>query len=117
MGIAAYNRGTEALRREFDMERRAVEFEIMERLNALAKYTDAGKPCGPIQFVGDRTRGGFWAECPITGFGFWYRHLGEAVRRWRVTIVAFDHGCWKAVPTITIGGNADRSGNRSYQKL
>ena len=96
MGIAAYNRGSAALRREIDADQRPVEFEIMERLNALPKYADAGKPFGPIQFASDSVRGGFWATCPVTGFGFWYRTLPEAVRRWRVQIVAFDCGVWRA---------------------
>lgn len=34
MGIAAYNRGTGAIRNEIDADARPVEFEIMERLNA-----------------------------------------------------------------------------------
>lgn len=98
MGIAAYNRGTAALRREIDSESHPVEFEILERLNALPKYADAGKPFGPIQFVADSVRGGFWAQCPVTGFGFWYRTLPEAIRRWRVEIIAFDCGKWIAAP-------------------
>jgi hypothetical protein len=97
MGITAYNRGSAALSREIDADQRPVEFEIMDRLNALPKYPDAAKVFGPIQFVVDSQRGGFWAECPVTGFGFWYRTLSEAVRRWRVTIVAFDHGKWSAI--------------------
>ncbi len=96
MGIAAYNRGSAALSREIDADQRPVEFEIMDRLNALPKYADAGKPFGPIQFVHDSVRQGFWAECPVTGFGFCYRTLSEAIRRWRVQIVAFDRGIWRA---------------------
>ena len=94
MGIAAYNRGSLALSREIDADQRPIEFEIMERLNALPKYADAGKPFGPIQFESGNK--GVWAVCPRTGFGFWYRTLPEAIRRWRVRIVAFDCGIWKA---------------------
>lgn len=94
MGNAAYNRGSEAIRREIDAEARPIEFEIIERLNALPKYADAGKPLGPVQFVSGNK--GFWIECPQTGFGFWYRTLPEAIRRWKVEIVAFDCGVWKA---------------------
>ncbi len=96
MGIAAYNRGSALLSKQIDMTARAVEFEILERLNALPKYADAGKPFGPIQFVFDSVRGGFWAQCPKTGYGFWYRTLPEAVKRWRVTITGFDCGRWLA---------------------
>jgi hypothetical protein len=94
MGIAAYNRGTALIARQFDAEARAVEFEIMERLNALPKYEDAGTPFGPIQFVSGNN--GVWAECPQTGFGFCYHTLTEAVRRWKVTVVAFQDGAWIA---------------------
>lgn len=79
---------------QIDAGARAVEFEIMDMLNALPKYADAGKLFGPIQFYADR--GGFWAQCPLTGFGFWYHTLHEAVRRWHVTVTAFDNGIWKA---------------------
>jgi len=97
MGIAAYNRGSTALSREIDADQRPVEFEIMERLNALPKYADAGKPFGPIDFR--ESNGIWWALDPaegFAGFGFWYTSLHEAVRRWRVQIVAFDNGVWKA---------------------
>ena len=97
MGVAAYNRGTTALSRMIDGGRRPVEFEIMDRLNSLEKYPDAGRPFGTIQFLHDSR--GFWvAECPITGFGFFYKTLTEAVRRWLVTITAFDNGKWLASP-------------------
>ena len=96
MGIAAYNRGSDALKKQIDAEARPVEFEIMERLNALPKYADAGKPFGAIQFVSGNK--GVWAVCPRTGFGFWYRTLPEAIRRWKVTITAFDCGAWLAEP-------------------
>lgn len=60
-------------------EKRPVEFEIMDHLNALAKFNDAGTPFGPVRFV--EGNGGFWIECPKTGFGWWYTTLREAVRR------------------------------------
>lgn len=97
MGIAAYNRGSAALARKIDADMRPIEFEVMERLNALPKYQDAGRPFGPIQFVYDYR--GFWvAELSVKkhGFGFFYPTLNEAVQRWRVQIVAFDNGIWKA---------------------
>jgi hypothetical protein len=96
MGIAAYNRGSRAIARQLAAGARPVEFEVMERLNSLEKYPDAGKPFGPIQFV--FAHRGVWAQCPKTGFGFPYPTLAEAVKRWRVTIVAFDQGKWMAQP-------------------
>ena len=65
-------------RGEIDAEARPVEFEIMEWLNALPKYGDAGRPFGPIQFVSGNN--GVWAVCPRTGFGFWYHTLPEAIK-------------------------------------
>ncbi len=77
MGIAAYNRGTAAIAAQFDAEARPVEFEIMERLNALPKYEDAGKPFGAIQFVHDYR--GFWvAECPKNWLWFLLCHAARS---------------------------------------
>lgn len=94
MGVAAYNRGSRALRRTIDATSRPAAFEVMERLNALPKDPSAGQPFGPIDFV--QGNGGWWATCPVTGFGFWYRDLATAVRRWRVALVSYDHGTWGA---------------------
>jgi hypothetical protein len=66
----------------------------MERLNGLEKYPDAGTPFGPVHFVAGND--GFWIECPKTGFGFHYKSLHEAVKRWRVTVTGFDNGKWLA---------------------
>lgn len=75
---------------------RPAEFQMMEDLSALPKYEDAGTPFGPIRFA--HGNGGWWAECPKTGFGYWYKTLHEAVRRWRVTIVGYDGQHWLATP-------------------
>ena len=96
MGIAAYNRGTAAIKRQIDSNKRPLEFEIMDILNSLPKYPDAGTPHGPIEFVSGH--GGVYAECPVTGFGFWYATLHEAVKRWNVRINGYDMGKWLAVP-------------------
>ncbi len=87
MGAAAYNRGTKAIAMQIDAEARAPEFLLMDDLNALPKRADAVTPFGPVHFsVG---HGGWWAECPITGFGYHYKTLRDAVRAWRVTITAY----------------------------
>lgn len=99
MGIAAYNRGSAAISQQIDAEARPVEFELMERLNAEPKYLDAGTPFGPTRLVPGH--GGFWHQDRAkgdSGFGYWYPTLYEAVRRWRVTIVAYEHGAWMADP-------------------
>lgn len=94
MGIAAYNRGSAAISAHIDADRRAVEFEIIEHLNSLEKYPDAGIPFGPINFVPYHS--GWLAECPVTGSGFYYQNIREAVRRWQVTITGFDKGTFTA---------------------
>ena len=95
MGAAAEHRGNAAIRRAIEAEKRPVEFEIMDRLNSLEKYPDAGTPFTPVR-IGEG-HGGFWIYCPKTGFGYWYKTLAACMRRWRVTITGFD-GEWIAEP-------------------
>jgi len=96
MGIAAYNRGSRAIaeqiRREYSP--RPIEFEIMDRANALPKYPDAGTPFTNIDFA--FSHGGCWAVCPKTGFGYWYPTLFEAVRRWNVRLIGYTNGTYHA---------------------
>lgn len=103
MGAGAYNRGSKAIREQInnDYPMRPVEFEMMDRLNGLPKYEDAGTPFGPVEIVHDN-RGLWWVECPKTGFGFWYKTLFEAVKRWNIRIVAYN-GAWLAVPAAQGG--------------
>ena len=96
MGVAAYQRGNALIRRQFDADERKAEFQMMDNLNALPKFPDAGTPFGVIHFV--HSHGVWFAECPVTGFGYWYKTLREAVRRWRVTITEYRHGVWVAKP-------------------
>jgi hypothetical protein len=53
-------------------------------LNAMTKSKGAQRPFGDIVFV--NSHGGWFAECPTTGYGFFYKTLREAVRSWRVAI-------------------------------
>lgn len=96
MGIAAYNRGSQVIEARTSAEARPVEFEVMDLLNGLPKYEDAGRAFGEIVFPAHNS--GFWAECAETGFGFWYPTLHEAVKRWKVQIVRFENGCFVGVP-------------------
>lgn len=96
MGAAAYQRGSALISKQFAADRRAPEFVLMDELNALEKFPDAGRPFGPVTF--SFSHGGWWAMCPTTGFGYWYRTLREAVRRWHVEIVGYDNGDWLAEP-------------------
>lgn len=97
MGVAAYNRSSAVVRQMINDQQRPVEFRLMDELNAIPKYEDAGVPFGPIRFV--HSHGGWWAECPVTGFGYWYRTLREAMRRWHVVIHTYEHGAWLAEPS------------------
>ena len=96
MGIAAYNRGSKAISDRLNQDLRPREFEIMDILNNLPKYPDAGTPFQTIHF--DFVGGQCWAICPVTGFGFCYPTLHEAVKRWRVEIVGMQNGVYIAEP-------------------
>ena len=96
MGVAAYNRGSASIARQIQARVRPVEFEVIDRLNALPKHDNAPTPWGEIQFTPGH--GGWWAECPVTGFGYWYKTLREAVRSWNVEIYAYQLGIWIARP-------------------
>lgn len=98
MGVAAYNRGTEVIRRSMAADDRPAEFGFMDRLNNLEKYPDAGSP--PEDLVFTFSRGVWWVNCASRpdGFGYWYKSLHEAVRRWRVQIVGFRSGVWLGAP-------------------
>ena len=96
MGAAAEHRGNVLIRRQISAEARPVEFVKMDELNALPKFEGAGTPFGEVHFIAGH--GGWFAECPTTGFGYWYRTLRESVRRWRVEIHSYDDGVWIASP-------------------
>lgn len=96
MGVAAYNRGSLAIRRQLEAQSRPVEFEIMDVLNALPKYPDAGTPNGPVRLAFSHK--GWWIVCPKTGFGYWYKTLHEAVKRWKIAVIGKEHQEWLAVP-------------------
>lgn len=97
MGAAAEHRGIALISRLIDRDQRRSEFVMMDDLNALPKFPDAGTPLGPIHFT--PSHNGWFALCPITGYGYWYNTLREAVRRWRVSVNGYDHGVWIAQPT------------------
>lgn len=89
MGVAAYNRSSNAIRKIIAEDSRKVEFEIMDRLNAIQKYDDAGTPRSSVQIL--NSNGRWW----ITGYekdsyGYWYRSLDELMRRWNVVITGYD---------------------------
>jgi len=84
----------------------------MDRLNELEKYSDAGIPLGSIQFA--ESHGGWWAVCPLTGFGYFYKSLHEAVKRWNVVIVGYNDGVWEAEKIVKgFGTDADNLSNNT----
>ena len=97
MGIAQYNRGSAAISRQIDAERRAVAFEIMDMLNQLPKHADMipAKAATAVLFVAGN--GGFWAveSQEADAFGFWYPSLSDAVKSWPCVITGFDGQFWE----------------------
>lgn len=99
MGIAAYNRGSHVIREQLNTNARPVEFEIIDRLNSLEKYPDAGTPFEGVVILFSNDV--WWVECVKTGFGFAYDTLSELVRRWNITITGYSavSAQFTAVPT------------------
>jgi hypothetical protein len=100
MGAAAYNRGSQAISRQIDADAEAARahevFGMIDNLNAMPKAPNAPTPFGPIEYI--FAHGGCWATCPVTGFGYFYKTLREAVRAWNVDITGYVDGKWRSVP-------------------
>lgn len=98
MGIAAYNRGSAAISAQIDRDQRPAAFVLMDELNAMPKADKAPTPFGPVQFV--FSHGGCWAQCPVTGFGYFYADLRQAVKAWNVEVTGYDanQNMWTAIP-------------------
>jgi hypothetical protein len=110
MGIAAYNRGSNAIAALIEADREQLhpkEFEIMDILNSKPKYEDCGQIKEPVLFT--FSHGVWWVnvERKPDGFGWWYRSLAEAVKRWDVVVTGYNNGTWRAVPISTVGGGCD----------
>lgn len=86
MGVAAYNRGSRAVAEQISQEAASADLQLLRDLNAEPKLKNAPVPFGPIHFVPGH--GGWFATCPTTGFGYWYKTLREAVRAFQVVIVS-----------------------------
>lgn len=98
MGVAAYNRGSACISQQIANDKyRPVEFDIMDTLNALPKYNTATPPHGSVRL--GEGHGGWWIYCIKTGYGYWYKTLHEAIKRWDIVIIAYKNGEWEAIPT------------------
>lgn len=84
MGAAAEHRYQAFAAREADAVSPDHNAAFIRDLNALPKHNGARPPFGDIVFV--QSHGGWFAECPTTGYGYWYRTLREAVCSWRVAV-------------------------------
>ncbi len=100
MGIAAYNRGSQAIRHALDGTQRDPVFQCMEELNALPKYADAGTLWCPVTLTPRHNV--WWIEGPkgARGYSYAYPSLRECVRRWRIALTAYDAttGVWTGAP-------------------
>lgn len=107
MGAAAEMRYKAFAAREAEAAQPSVNELFLADLNALPKYQDAPTPFGDVHFI--NSHGGWFAECPVTGFGYFYKSLREAVRSWRVAVFA-DRGVLVGQPfTLTKTGGYDAS--------
>lgn len=96
MGVAAYNRGSNVIARSLREDDRPVEFMLMDRLNALEKYPDAGTPPVPVQII--HSRGLVWLvpKDKPDGFGYWYKSINQLMKRWKIQITGINTltGIW-----------------------
>lgn len=95
MGAAAYNRGSKLIAQQCAAQVDA-DMVRLEMFNAMPKRSDARRPFGPIEFAPGH--GGFWASCPVSGYGFWYRDLRDAIKSFDVDLVSVSGDTFHAVP-------------------
>jgi hypothetical protein len=57
---------------------------LVRDLNAIPKASGAPTPFGDVHFV--HGHNGWWAECPTTGFGYWFKTLRKAAAAFNVAI-------------------------------
>lgn len=101
MGVAAYNRGTKAIRERIQQEYEDThprEFEMMGLLNSLPKYPDCGKINEPVLFSFCNNVWWINPKRKPDGFGYFYKTLHEAIKRWNVNVIGYDNGVWEAIP-------------------
>lgn len=84
MSARSENRYKAFARREADAKMPDHIAILVADLNAQKKNEGARAPF--MDAVLKQGHGGWWMECPITGYGFWYKTIRAAVRAWRVTV-------------------------------
>lgn len=115
MGIAAYNRGSECLRRQIEAERvpDAIrnKLEIIERINSYPK--GKSRPFAPVLIQPEKRRRVWWLmqDTPdrFSRFAYCYPSLRELMAAWNITIIGTGaDGCgfyYRAIPTPKGGAN------------
>lgn len=98
MSAASENRYVAFAARQADAAMPDHNDRFVADLNAMPKYDGASTPFDDIHFV--QSHGGWFAECPTTGYGYWFKTLREAVRSWRVVVV-LDGGVLVGIPGRT----------------
>jgi len=94
MGIAAYNRTTTALRREFDESEKEQRFrEIIDRINNYPKGSVV--PLGDVVIEIPKKKGdAFWllrsGKDRHSHFGYYYPDLKSLLAEWALTVTGFD---------------------------
>jgi len=107
MGVAKENRDRALTASQIDDEARHLAFRIMDQMNALPKDPRAFAPFGDVVILQNR---GVWrVECPVSGFGFWYDSLADAVQSWRIALTGYDESLdkWTAIPIGRPGSRAE----------
>lgn len=84
MSVQAENRYKAFAARQAAAQFGSLNDAFVRDLNALPKKPGARAPFADIHFIA--SRGGWWAECPTTGFGYFYPSLREAVSSWLVAV-------------------------------
>ncbi len=113
MGIASYRRGSAVISRQIASEARSAEFEVIDRLNATVRKPGAQAPWGDVHI--HQGHGGWWASCPVTGYGFHYACLRSLMAAWLIDIVevrwANGEPAFVAKPWSSVRAEQHRSAN------
>ena len=92
MGIAAYNRGSQAISDSIHRDNpiKPCAFDIMDRVNSLPKYPGACKPFAEKLTI-TRSHGVFWLsdyDNPEKS-SRWYNSLSDAIRSWEIFLTEY----------------------------
>lgn len=97
MGVAAYNRASKVVSKRIDDAFGVTSSDdlFIRDLNNLPKKACAQRPFSDAIIV--QSHGGWFIECPTTGYGFFYKSIRDLVTSWLVRL-AVDNGKLVAFP-------------------